>query len=410
MKKDLLIFVILSCSNVLAAAQGLQQAGFTSHAGDIWKWDTIIGYNPFTVTEENQMLIQTFNSDGSVASKTIRIMANLAWQNYSRSGYAYNALDGTVIEFNQLWQSGVWVDDTRNTLSETIGTGEFVFTKLTEALQSGTWVKTWRSTHTINTSLIFTDLLEQWVNNAWVNISSTTSWTDILNLQYGQDCQVWDGSKWVNSWKDIYTVNFFLDVQSVLHQVWNGSDWVNQAQYLYTNNDAGYPTRILRQECHSGAWADSARTTWTYDGNNNSLTGNYEVWTIGAWRPDLGTMKIYYSGSTYDYFHRDQIDNANRYTAKYAATPSGIDGPGKDDRSLSVYPDPAEGYLNLDYKNFKSGDALLITICDLQGRQMLQMPVTAEKTLIDLNGFTSGLYLIRFDSKKTTLRAHFLKR
>lgn len=405
MRKILLIVTALFYCVSILNGQGQPQTKYYDPAGDIWKWDTIITYNTL---QESQRIIQVFNTDGSIALKTIQVMPNYAWLNYSKSSYTYDAANLITTEVNQLWDGGAWANDTRNTLTETTQSGAFIETKVTESWQSGNWVNTWRNTHTINTDISFTDLTEQYVHNAWANYFSITSWTDLINLQYGQDGQYWDGSRWVDSWRDTYTTNLYLEVQSVLHEAWEGGVLNKKSLYLHTNNPDGYPTQILRQEWHTILWADSARTTYVYDATDNAVSGAYEAMKSGAWQPAMGDMKIYYSGSTFDYFKRDAYENIRRFSASYAAFPDGIVDLQNPAYSISVYPNPANDYITIALKNLFI-DGLRMRIYDINGRIVEAQTLHANKTVIDVSQLAEGVYMVRLESSGNAHIARFVK-
>jgi len=408
MKKLLFIFLALCCS-LLAMPQGTQHLKYYNPALQLWKWDTI---TTFTNGNARKRIIQTYNSSGNVATRLTQALANYYWLNLSSSVYTYDTVNLVTTELIRAWQGGTWVDSERNTLTETISGTSLVFTKVTDTWQGRGWAQTLRNTHTIGagSSLTFSDLNEKWVNNAWVNVSNTISWIDILHLQYGQTSQVWNDNDWVNSWNDIYTVDFTLTVQSVLHQVWAGGAWFNQSLFNYSNNDGGYPGTILRQEWRSGAWSDSAKTQWTYDVNNNSTSGTYLAWKSGAWQPSAGTMKVYYSGSVYTYFEKDEVDSSFVYRASYAYVPSGIGEVPDSGTSISLYPDPAGETVTLDWKDFSPGEHADVIFIDFRGKLVKELKLNAAKTLISLDRLTPGEYLLKLNSGEKTITARLLKK
>lgn len=60
--------------------------------------------------------------------------------------------------------------------------------------------------------------------------------------------------------------------------------------------------------------------------------------------------------------------------------------------SLKIYPNPAEGFVNI--KGFDAGDKN-IELLDLAGKLILKEPIHGETTLLDLNGISSGFYLLK---------------
>lgn len=73
--------------------------------------------------------------------------------------------------------------------------------------------------------------------------------------------------------------------------------------------------------------------------------------------------------------------------------------------SIKALPNPARSSVSVTGLN-KSGT---ISVTDLQGRQLIRMPVVAEKTAINISAFTAGIYFIQYTDKEKVQRIKFIK-
>ncbi|MBP9187772.1 MAG: T9SS type A sorting domain-containing protein [Bacteroidia bacterium] len=78
---------------------------------------------------------------------------------------------------------------------------------------------------------------------------------------------------------------------------------------------------------------------------------------------------------------------------------------------ISIYPNPAEGQLNIDIKSSVNNN-YKITITDLNGRTLLAKPLSSivddDNGLINLNGFAKGMYFIHFSNNEGTTVNKFI--
>lgn len=69
---------------------------------------------------------------------------------------------------------------------------------------------------------------------------------------------------------------------------------------------------------------------------------------------------------------------------------------------VSVYPNPASGYLNIDLKGI--GGKAVVNVVDMQGRQLIEHIYTGNQLVnMPLNGLSNGLYFVRIQTDKGTV-------
>jgi len=73
---------------------------------------------------------------------------------------------------------------------------------------------------------------------------------------------------------------------------------------------------------------------------------------------------------------------------------------------VSVYPNPTNGILNIEFSDFIVQN---ITIVDITGKVIIEKAVTAQTENIDLSTFANGVYLIRLQTDKEIFTTKIVK-
>jgi hypothetical protein len=91
-------------------------------------------------------------------------------------------------------------------------------------------------------------------------------------------------------------------------------------------------------------------------------------------------------------------------------TPTGISGKGVVTDAISIYPNPADNFINIILNS--NADTKEIKIMDLTGRviEVRQVQKNENKISMDINNYSSGVYLISFTSNEGTKVRKFVKR
>lgn len=79
-----------------------------------------------------------------------------------------------------------------------------------------------------------------------------------------------------------------------------------------------------------------------------------------------------------------------------------------NDASLSVYPNPSYGYINIELANF-DGTPVDMMMYDLRGKQVMTGQLTNAQTLLDLMNLAAGAYVIRLEAEGETITKKFVK-
>ena len=95
--------------------------------------------------------------------------------------------------------------------------------------------------------------------------------------------QIWNGSSWINSEKNIDTYDASKNETSKLTQVWKDTTWVNAGQNIYTYDAGNNETSELDQDWSSGAWQNTFQYIYTYDAHNNRTSETDQYWIAISW-------------------------------------------------------------------------------------------------------------------------------
>gem|GEM_PF-1449510 len=196
-----------------------------------------------------------------------------------RKIYTYDASQLPVTELIQRWLNSAWVDSVLTTT--TYDANGNPLTIIVQSWVTSAWENKNKTTYTYNGSgNVLTTLSEEWQNNAWENTAQ-------LNYTYNAQEQlitmigyVWQVSTWKNYAQITYTYDANGYAATVTFQYWQNNAWTN-SQLLTSSYDAnGNLVTMKLQIWQNNAWVNSAKITATYDNNNNPTTEILQTWNI----------------------------------------------------------------------------------------------------------------------------------
>lgn len=76
--------------------------------------------------------------------------------------------------------------------------------------------------------------------------------------------------------------------------------------------------------------------------------------------------------------------------------------------SLSVYPNPSYGYINIELADY-DGTPVDMIMYDLRGKQVMVRQLSSSQTLLDLVDLAAGTYVIRLEAEGETITKKFIK-
>ncbi len=76
--------------------------------------------------------------------------------------------------------------------------------------------------------------------------------------------QIWNGSTWANSNKDLYTYDDNNNQITCLMQSWNGFTWGNSYKYSYTFDANNNLSEELGQDWNGSTWVNTLKRSYAY--------------------------------------------------------------------------------------------------------------------------------------------------
>lgn len=133
-----------------------------------------------------------------------------------------------------------------------------------------------------------TQIIEEWVGNAWRNLSKN-SYTSNANGYFTNILgQSWDvgTSSWENASKVYFTNTPTGNISYIIDEYWNEDDevWENDSKEIYQYGTNGQPSVITLQFWDGEAWENSSRTTYTYNTSGKLISDLGEMWEDGNWK------------------------------------------------------------------------------------------------------------------------------
>ncbi|MEP3838863.1 MAG: T9SS type A sorting domain-containing protein [Algibacter sp.] len=357
---------------VLIITEGFSQSETNFiHIPEVWENDTWDGTNWNLISQTTF----TFNSNCLATeglSKFMDFGGSGMLENASFLTLTYNSNDLPVESINQLWneETSSWEDQLK---TEFIYTG----TNLTQYINydwlNNTWEQSNRELNTYNASNLLTENITQtwdetnmvWMNNTkteytynpndtfnivtiyhrdnsngnWVNDTRET-YNYTGNLLSSKKSDTWNTSAWENDRISNYSYdsnNFLIET---LKTKWDGATYENENRILQTNNSDGFPTEMINQTWFFGSWLSASRDRRTY--------------------PSCASLSI-------------------KDVAK---------------SELKIYPNPTKNELNINNKT-----PGLVSITDLNGRQIKSFIHKNNTTRFDTSKISNGVYLLRFEGE-----------
>jgi hypothetical protein len=77
--------------------------------------------------------------------------------------------------------------------------------------------------------------------------------------------------------------------------------------------------------------------------------------------------------------------------------------------AISLYPNPANGLINIEAKNSTEVAGKMLRIYNVLGREVKAQLLLSQKTIISINNFPAGLYVVKIGDGKKVNMMRFIK-
>ena len=231
-----------------------------------------------------------------------------------------------------------------------------------------------------------------WNGSSFVNAQKLDSFT----------WNKWDGNPFASGFSNSQPTKYVIEA-------WNGSAWVDSARSNTTYDANGGSDDIL-QILTAGKWVNSQRQIQSMDSKGNNTGYADESWNGTQWVQSDGNRSIYTYNSTnniiqviYQNYDTSITGYMNIEKLVYGdfLSVTGINGQKQPELAVSMYPNPASDKLLLQAKTNAKGNVAII-ICNIEVQIMMQSRYTTEELSAGLNlpvqGLPSGIYILHIVS------------
>ena len=365
----------------------------------IWQNDAWENYYLFTFT---------YDTSGNMLTYFEQKWTGSVWAAVWMTAYAYDALGNTTGEVSEIWSGAGWVfsyqvfysyDANNNLVSSTM-----------QDWASGSWANQIRESYTYDVRNNITGYLSEiWGLGVWNNQGRETYTWDTNGKYTASLGETWINDGWVNATRSSLLYNTGGDLITTIFEYWNQntSAWRNVMKNDITYNLDHCLLINLAQIWDSGlpGWQYYTKTSYSYDANLNSWIGIFERWLQSSWQAGMGRLDMYSQQEKIS-----TISSAWQYQAKFVYIPSGTGDLKPGNPELTVFPNPAGDYLNIECQAFNRNDLLRINVYDIHGRKVLQGVMKQERTMVDVSGLHQGAYLLQLVSGSRAISAEFIKK
>jgi hypothetical protein len=135
----------------------------------------------------------------------------------------------------------------------------------------------------VKSQMLLTESIDQeWIDNAWQNISRDTYYYDSNNFGYLTTTEIWDNNQWVNETQYWPVIDEYGNFIEEIYKAWVDTGWVNSERYLYEYDENDNIISEISQSWISTDWIHSNRYVYTYI-NNNLTEKLYQQWDNTDW-------------------------------------------------------------------------------------------------------------------------------
>jgi hypothetical protein len=79
------------------------------------------------------------------------------------------------------------------------------------------------------------------------------------------------------------------------------------------------------------------------------------------------------------------------------------------ERTIKIFPNPTRGDLNVNITNLKENEHLTVTIYDMNGRTIINTPITEGSNAVDMNTQAQGMYIMHITNGSERLEYKIIK-
>lgn len=274
------------------------------------------------------------------------------------------------------WSGGTWVQDARILQDTTSGNPPTLFTM--DAFVNGNYMPYQRFTLSYENGKNVRMVTEE-NTGGWKFKEKDTMIYDSAGRMVNRYKYQYNNGNWVNYYKNTYTYNTSGALIERFEEDWNGTGWQNDDDYFFNYDSSGRLTDILDKDWQ-GSWVTRRRSLVSYVNGVESEVLKQELLS-GNW------------------------ENKEKFVFLEQVT--GITNTQPKRTSIQVYPNPANGILQLNIPHFTPGAN--ITMYDLTGRLVKQLTVNENNFRMDISALPAGSYILNYTSNTESIQTQIIK-
>ena len=337
-------------------------------------------YNPTLVSYEKSMLYNyTYDLYNNQTSFLLQVWDNSlnTWVNNQQFLYSYDLNNNILTELTQTWSAGAWVN--KDLVTMTYNSNNHVSTHLSQKWIAGAWQNLNYYNYTFNASnKPISDLYKSWntATSAWRDVSKRTFTYDINNDITNTLAESWYSNTWNNGANYTYTYDINHNQLSEITQGWNATfGWVNSSNNVKTYDASNNIIFYLNQywNTSNSSWRRASTSSDNYDINNFKKNITYKFYDTTS------GVNISSEDSIVYYYH--SVVGLNELALK--------------EKSITVYPNPSNGLLNISSSNIINSIELYNNLGVLVSK-----PEIMYNNQIDLSSLSKGFYFLKVSDGK----------
>ena len=352
----------------IAKQKVLKQYGVrdeTTMVPEIATWETTFG--------EQYRTVYTYDEyDYYLIEEHTKINEGDGWMDYYMITYEYD-FNGNVLEAVAMsaYETGEMENEARASYTYD---GDLLSEVVYQEWEDGDWVNETKEVYNYSGD-VSTILYWDWNGTNWTSdelYTYTRNGNTIeLLMQYMQ------GGAWQNEEKQIITLNFDERVTEILDQDWAGTIWVNDELTTYNYEGNVFPTKTIK-EWDGSDWEDHQKFEYTYDDNDNAVSGLCLGFGGYDWVSHDGDVEMVFGNGekSYEYYgYWVEVEYVDLTSVNENAA-----------AKFMVYPIPAENEIQIQAEGFQKAE-----IYSLTGQKMLE----SLQNNMNVSQLSSGLYIIK---------------
>jgi hypothetical protein len=349
------------------------------------------------------------------------------WENNWKEVVLYDDHDNEVMYGFYVWNIGEWILDWGSQMDYEYNEDGNILSLTYSYYSWNNWNLDWRDLMEYDNNGHLVAMMEQYwddINDEWMNDYreeyqyTNNEWSEIFGFYWDDWEAEWINEMWVQNIIWFNFSSFLWEEYTLLEH--DGDGWVNSEQGFAEYNSMNLPMKIQYEMWYGNSWENDWRFIWEYDSFYNVTLMTEEEWFGSEW--ELA------GGSKYDYEYDTYNNIATEYLQIYYAPVKGwekiqklqswyedVSGiPSKENGAFTInlFPNPTDGYLNIQVLKADHDLPVNFQILDLSGRNIMagQLDPSIGVLKLNIQNISNGVYIFRTESGNRTENRKIIKR